>query len=76
MGEHLQREVGILETAPAGDMAFCPEGMLLATANTDSTIRIWDVGILADLLGAVCAIAGRGNDGSTSPVDHRLTCGP
>ncbi|MFI7536684.1 WD40 repeat domain-containing protein [Streptosporangium sp. NPDC049376] len=46
-------------TGWVNSVAFSPDGTRLASGD-DGTVRIWDVALPQDLLGAVCAIAGRG----------------
>ncbi|NAS20071.1 hypothetical protein GT755_00040 [Herbidospora sp. NEAU-GS84] len=47
-------------TGWVSSVAFSPDGTRLASGSYDGTVRIWDVALPRDLLGAVCAIAGRG----------------
>jgi WD40 repeat protein len=39
-------------------VAFSPDGTLLATADTDGTIRMWQMPLFADPYAALCADVG------------------
>jgi WD40 repeat protein len=58
-------EQGVGVPLPAGTssgsvsgMAFSPDGKLLATADTDGTVRMWQMPLFADPYAALCADVG------------------
>ncbi|HEX6522887.1 MAG TPA: WD40 repeat domain-containing protein [Streptosporangiaceae bacterium] len=58
-----QQEIGpALRASSTGDVSgitFSPDGKTLATVGADGTLRLWNVAFPRNLIGAVCAIAGR-----------------